>query len=278
MPLYTKKNVDDRIYLYINCIKVGGKMLSSTMLRSNALMKDVSSSLRKKGALKKGKHVVSKRKLYVDMSNMLKLKGQSLMPLYTRKNVDDMIDLYMNCIKEVEDVVVRTPYQHASIEDLINVGQPYIKKRMVMVKNIDYALSILAENKGEPTPLVKALLGANFKSYEDFVDLFKDYANNLPSNGNLWVDEKSSSLRLKATDLNYTFDEGSTFQPLLALNLQEFNYIENFGQDKEAVIDAWLNTVNWPLIEKQWKIRNNVHSNSQPKDFIIEPPTGPAQI
>lgn len=103
-----------------------------------------------------------------------------------------------------------------------------------------------------PEPLNSAIIN-KFGSVENFVNQFKDLANNLPGSGYTFLTVKKSKeiyvLNLANQDSPYSFD----MQPILALDVWEHAYYLDYGSDRKSYIDSYMELIDYERVNQKYQ-------------------------
>lgn len=99
------------------------------------------------------------------------------------------------------------------------------------------------------SPWLHNYFDVTFGGIEKFRRLWKTSCMSLFGSGWVWLVDNHGYLEIvvsRGSGNPVGFEE---IHPLLVINLWEHAYFHDFGHNREAYVDAWLDAVNWPMVE-----------------------------
>lgn len=176
-------------------------------------------------------------------------KYNALEPYFSRSMVEEHYNKYfLAYVKNLNILISNTIFENADIPILLKVAKGPILYNAIQIQNHEYYFEALAPRtkKPENCDFISTLNGC-FGSLQFFKDTFIKYAMSIQS-GWIWLVLKQDGSMEIVRNQNTGHMLPQTLRPLLVCDIWEHAYQEDFGPDKKAYVEAFLNLVNWQII------------------------------
>ena len=112
---------------------------------------------------------------------------------------------------------------------------------------------------------LRQIINQCFGDYAAFKNNFTQAALGLVGSGWVWLvcENKNGRLMIQATQNQITPLSGR-FTPILALDMWEHAYYDQYQSDKSGYIDAWWQLIDWDAVDKLWKQAVNPSTEDAP--------------
>ncbi|NTU72932.1 superoxide dismutase [Candidatus Roizmanbacteria bacterium] len=171
------------------------------------------------------------------------------------KTVEEHLKLYTGYVNKYNEI--NEKLSALTDEDYMKANQIYSVVRELKVElsfawggviNHELYFSRLGGKGGTPEGALLQQIEKDFGSFESFQKDLK--ASAIAARGWVWTAWNFHENRL----INYVGDSQNTFlvwgvEPLLALDTYEHAYFIDFGANRGAYIDAFMNNLDWKVVE-----------------------------
>ena len=162
---------------------------------------------------------------------------------------------YTESISQLNKVTQGTPYVELPLAEIIELTKNAESEREVYKYAADawshefFWKSTTENGGGKPGGEILGRLENSFGSYEQFRSAFLETVDRLEGSGWVWLVLENGVLKVLSTS-NYDIPAETT-QPLLALDAWEHAYMTEFGNNRQAYAENFLNHLaNWEFAEK----------------------------
>jgi superoxide dismutase, Fe-Mn family len=181
----------------------------------------------------------------------------------SKKTIDEHLKLYQGYVKKYNQI--NNQLKELSNEDYENANQVYSNIRELKVElsfawggvfNHEMYFSHLGGRGIAPSVKLLKQIKTDFGSYDKFINDLKYTA--LTARGWVWTGWNHREKRL----FNYLGDSQNTYSvwsvtPIIALDTYEHAYFIDYGVNRVQYIDAFVENLNWPVIDNNFKIVAN---------------------
>jgi Fe-Mn family superoxide dismutase len=177
----------------------------------------------------------------------------ALEPYFSRSMVEEHYSKYfLAYVKNLNILISKTIFENADIPTLVKVAKGPILYNAIQIQNHEYYFEALkpGTKKPEDCDFLSTINGC-FGSLQFFKDTFIKYAVSIQS-GWIWLVINQDGTMEIVRNQNKGHYLHQTLCPLLVCDMWEHAYQKDFGSDKKAYVEAFLNLVNWQIITNRY--------------------------
>jgi superoxide dismutase, Fe-Mn family len=177
----------------------------------------------------------------------------ALEPFFSRSMVEEHYSKhFLAYVKNLNILISKTIFENADIPTLVKVAKGPILYNAIQIQNHEYYFDALIPgvNKPEDCDFISTINGC-FGSLQFFKDTFIKYAISIQS-GWIWLVINKDGIMEIVKNQNTGRLLHQKLRPLLVCDLWEHAYQKDFGSDKKAYTEAFLNLVNWQIITDRY--------------------------
>jgi len=178
----------------------------------------------------------------------------------SKKTIEEHLKLYQGYVNKYNEV--NEAISNLTDEDYTKANQVYSKLRELKVElsfawggviNHEIYFSHLGGKGGTASGGLKSEIERSFGSFSVYLKDLK--ATAIAARGWVWTAWNKREKRL----VNYLGDSQNTYLvweavPILALDTYEHAYFMDFGVNRSAYIDAFINNLNWPVLAENFEL------------------------
>jgi superoxide dismutase, Fe-Mn family len=154
-------------------------------------------------------------------------------------------------VETLNKLVKGTPFENASLEDIVRKATGGIFNNAAQVWNHDFYWKCLSpDGGGSPGGAVAKMIERSFGGFEQFRDKFSESALGLFGSGWTWlVRNGDGSLEiLNCGNAENPLRSGRA--PLLACDVWEHAYYIDYRNARKDYVEAFWNVVNWEFVNR----------------------------
>eukprot|EP00029_Vermamoeba_vermiformis_P012474 TRINITY_DN7293_c0_g1_i1.p1 TRINITY_DN7293_c0_g1~~TRINITY_DN7293_c0_g1_i1.p1 ORF type:complete len:263 (-),score=97.93 TRINITY_DN7293_c0_g1_i1:114-902(-) len=237
-----------------------------------------------KGGLKLNKG--QKRTLFMLPQLSYSLQG-GLKPAFSARALDYHYNkVHLGYVQKLNQLIEGTQYESMSLDEIIRATSSVADEAIIYnyaaeVWNHNFFWANMTPGGSEPSKRVKELMELHFNGVDKFKQSFTQHARAIFGSGWTWLIDNNGHLEIAVTFNGHTMGGGgSTFgsrsehgvpvvsssyvrsfqagvgttlsgvTPLLALDVWEHAYAQDYQTDRGAYIDNWWKVVDWNMMER----------------------------
>lgn len=156
-------------------------------------------------------------------------------------------------VTNVNKLIVGTPFENATLEDIIRKADGGIYNNGAQVWNHTFYWQSLSPNGGgKPDALLMEAINMAFGSFDSFKEQFANAAITLFGSGWAWLVKKDDGRLAIVQESNAGNPLRSGLQPLLTFDVWEHAYYLDYQNRRPDHINALWDIVNWSEVAKRF--------------------------
>lgn len=210
-----------------------------------------------------------------------------LKPAFSARALDYHYNkVHLGYVQKLNQLIEGTQYESMSLEEIIRATSSVADEAIIYnyaaeVWNHNFFWTGMTPGGAEPSKRVKELMELHFNGVDKFKQTFSQHARAIFGSGWAWLIDNNGHLEIAVTFNGHTMGGGgSTFgsrsehgtpvvsssyvrsfqagvgttlsgvTPLLALDVWEHAYAQDYQIDRAAYIDNWWKVVDWNSVER----------------------------
>jgi len=155
-------------------------------------------------------------------------------------------------VNNLNNLVPGTPYENASLEDIVLTAEGAIYNNGAQVWNHTfYFMGLSPEGHHEPGGLLADAIKLEFGSFSEFKERFTKAATTLFGSGWAWLVKKDDGHLDIVQEQNAGNPLRKNTTPLLTCDVWEHAYYLDYQNRRPEYIDAFWKVIDWKVIEKR---------------------------
>lgn len=176
-----------------------------------------------------------------------------LEPFISKESLELHLREFQSFIQNLKLQVLNTTFGNSDLDTMVKYARGPIHYNAIQVWNHSFYFAALKPgiNRMQKGSLSMAINGC-FGSFRDFREAFIKYAVAARGEGWIWVVlNREGSLEI-IKDSRFSHPLLKDFIPLLNCDLWKHAYIKDYQKNPVQYIDAFLQLVDWDMIEKRY--------------------------
>jgi len=193
-------------------------------------------------------------------------------------------------IKKLNQLIAGTEYEALPIEGIVAQSRmtsedAYLFNVASSIYNHSFMFLTIYPGGKAPTPWMQAWLKTHFGGEKRFKDFWKVGSKTLFGSGWCWLVLYDGQPMIVPAMVESNPVGRDNLFPICVMDLWEHAYIKDYGNNKNAYIDNWLDSINWEFIETAIKripmtkqITPHFETNFQRQDHRLDPDNDDLEI